>query len=677
MFFPRLLDDVVPLQLMNEPFKQVPDNNPQRLAIRNRVRETVARLERQGKQPSLVNRQMLESLAQQILGELGFSVDYTAWTMVLLGNEFWRESIEAIPPNRRVLLLPHCMRKSPGCPGIYEKDGLLCQSCGSCPLGDLKTLAESLGYHLLIAEGTPIVMQWILNGKADAILGVGCLHSLERAFEKIQFAGIPAAAVPLWGSTCKNSLTDLDWIREMIDIPYKPRVRTVQRAVKGGTLSHSADSNDSTGNDSENRLYSTLHPTWLHLLRGATRLFDEMQLRELLSPVLPVQSFSVEQEQKGSKNDGMSTDYLGMTGRIAFDFLRRGGKHYRPFITLAAYDALTGSLGTGEDGAEIVARFPNSLKRIAISMEIFHKASLVHDDIEDDDAFRYGLPSLHQAYGIPSAINIGDYLIGLGYRLIASQSRELSEKGGIEEGGIIVADILQKLSEAHTKLCEGQGGELTWRLHNSGKLPSQEQSNRELSAVETLRIYGLKTSPAFEAALYAGLRFGAMSARLDLHWFRSLEPLITQFSRFLGIAFQIKNDLEDWDWDNAGKREYGADILGGRPTLLRALAFESLDQSDQVLFQELLQGLQQIDGLQRLYTDERNQYEQNEVTNHLKDKMGQVRRLYEKANVFSKASQLIGKYADRARTVVEQIDHESLKPLLLHFVHSLLGTAVS
>lgn len=664
---------------MNEPFKQVPDDLSQRLAIRDRVRETVARLEQQGKQPGSVNRPMLESLAQHILGELALSADYSAWTMVLLGNEFWRGSIETIPPNRRVLLLPHCMRKSPGCPGIYEKDGLLCQSCGACPLADLKTLAESLGYHLLIAEGTPIVMQWILNGKADAILGVGCLNSLERAFEKLQFAGIPAAAVPLWGATCKNSLTDLDWIREMIDIPYKPRVRTVQRVATGGTASHSAGSNDWTGNDSENRLYSTLHPTWLHLLRGATRLFDEMQLRELLSPVLPVQPLSIEQEKKGSNGDGMSTDYLGTTGRIAFDFLLRGGKHYRPFITLAAYDALTGSLGTGENGPEMVAQFPNSLKRIAVSMEIFHKASLVHDDIEDDDAFRYGLPSLHQEYGIPSAINIGDYLIGLGYRLIASQSRELGEEAGNEKGGggNIVADILQKLSEAHTKLCEGQGGELIWRLHNSGNWPNQERSNRELSAVETLRIYGLKTSPAFEAALYAGLRLGAMSARLDLNWFRSLESSITQFSRFLGIAFQIKNDLEDWDWDNEGKREYGADILGGRPTLLRALAFESLDQSDQVLFQELLQGLQQMDGLQRLYTEERDRDGQNEAANHLKDRMGQVRRLYEKANVFSKASQLIGKYADRAKRVVEQIDHESLKPLLLHFVHSLLGTAGS
>ena len=44
-----------------------------------------------------------------------------------------------------------------------------------------------------------------------------------------------------------------------------------------------------------------------------------------------------------------------------------------------------------------------------MSIEAFHKASLVHDDIEDDDPFHYGEESVHNRYGIPTAINIGDY----------------------------------------------------------------------------------------------------------------------------------------------------------------------------------------------------------------------------------------------------------------------------
>ena len=45
----------------------------------------------------------------------------------------------------------------------------------------------------------------------------------------------------------------------------------------------------------------------------------------------------------------------------------------------------------------------------AVAIEAFHKASLVHDDIEDDDAFRYGVETLHRTHGTGVAINVGDY----------------------------------------------------------------------------------------------------------------------------------------------------------------------------------------------------------------------------------------------------------------------------
>ena len=69
----------------------------------------------------------------------------------------------------------------------------------------------------------------------------------------------------------------------------------------------------------------------------------------------------------------------------------------------------TGGRGTLADGAAHVAQIPDAVKRMALAIEIFHKASLVHDDIEDDDAVRYGRPTLHQKYGLATAINVGDY----------------------------------------------------------------------------------------------------------------------------------------------------------------------------------------------------------------------------------------------------------------------------
>src|SRR5205823_7742233 len=177
-----------------------------------------------------------------------------------------------------------------------------------------------------------------------------------------------------------------------------------------------------------------------------------------------------------------------------------------------------------------------------------HKASLIHDDIEDDDSFRYGQETLHRRHGVGTAINVGDYLIGLGYRLVSRSRKEL--------GGDCAADILDRLADAHLKLSEGQGAELLWR----------DARDKSLTPLDALKIYALKTAPAFEAALYAGLRLAGPADQY--------EKLVTEFSRHLGVAFQVLNDLKDWDGDSDNKLVAGQDILAGRPTLLLALALE-------------------------------------------------------------------------------------------------------
>ena len=201
-------------------------------------------------------------------------------------------------------------------------------------------------------------------------------------------------------------------------------------------------------------------------------------------------------------------------------------------------------MATGPD----ISQLPDAVKRCALSIETFHKASLVHDDIEDDDEFRYGTATLHRKYGTPTAINVGDYLIGLGYRLVSRESKAL--------GSDVVSDILDRIADAHMKLSEGQGAELIWR----------DSHNKQLTPQDTLRIYALKTAPAFEAALHTGLRLAGPTE----HY---LQP-IAQFARDLGIAFQIINDLNDWIGDNHNKLRAAGDVIGGRPTLLWALAWK-------------------------------------------------------------------------------------------------------
>lgn len=532
------------------PFQRVPFATGERHRIRSLV-DSMPLLDR----PDRAN---LERLARSLVDE-----PFLAWTMVLIGSRFWQKRVERIPLHRRLLLLPHCMRHSEVCQAPYSIEGLLCTNCGACLLGGLKAKAESMGYHVMIAEGSPVVMQWILSGKADAILGVGCLHSLERAFDKLLDTGIPALAVPLHASLCHNSETDIDWLHEMIETPYN------------------GSDHDAPGHFTP--------PTWLHLMQGAAKLF-------------------VDRPEEIGKSTVSTTD------RLALEFLCRGGKYYRPFITLAAYDALTGSHCTGHDGVKHVEKLPDWVKEMAGAVEVFHKASLIHDDIEDDDAFRYGIPTLHRSHGIGVAVNTGDFLLGYGYQIIANLQKKLPESSNSSRYQI-VAEAFGKLSRAHILLSRGQGEELIW----------QQNGIDGISPTEILKMYALKTAPAFEVALNLGVLLAVASGSIDWSFYHRMESVLARFSRHIGVAFQIKNDLDDWQPNNNNKRTVGGDIRRNRPTILRAFFDDDIDPSNES-FEDIQQRFQQ-------------------------------------AGVFEKVESLWKKHITKAKETATEIDHSDLKRL--------------
>jgi geranylgeranyl pyrophosphate synthase len=352
---------------------------------------------------------------------------------------------------------------------------------------------------------------------------------------------------------------------------------------------------------------------------AAASLFKPEELRRLAPRLRGENLLS---DRNGHTLDGF--DPLAATEAIAYDFLTRGGKHSRPFITLAVYDALTGGRGTLDDGPKHLAEISDSIKRCALSIETFHKASLVHDDIQDDDQFRYGVPTLHRRFGTPTAINVGDYLIGLGYRLV---SRELHSVGPE-----VVGEILDRLAVAHMKLSEGQGAELIWR----------DSRDKRLTPIDALKIYSLKTAPAFEAALHTGLRL-ARSA----DGYR--EPL-AEFARNLGVAFQIINDLNDWQGDNHNKLSAAGDVLGGRPTVLWALALERLKGADRERLESLV----------------------SKNTAPSQETVHEIRRLYEQAGVFVEASVLVDQHQRRAEAIAETIEPAPLRQLFYYLIDLVL-----
>jgi len=359
--------------------------------------------------------------------------------------------------------------------------------------------------------------------------------------------------------------------------------------------------------------------TYAHLLRDARRLFHPDELERLIPRTRGGPRLS---EVNGAGANAL--DPLAATEAIAYDFLAKGGKYSRPFITLAAYDALTGGHCSEMDGAEQLRnRLTDAVRRAAISIESFHKASLVHDDIQDGDEFRYGQPTLHNQHGVPTAINVGDYLIGMGYRLIG---RDIDTVGAN-----IAADVLNKLADAHTKLSEGQGAELVWR----------DSRDKRLSSSEALKIYALKTAPAFEAALYCGARLAGPTDQYD--------DAITQLAKHLGIGFQILNDLQDWRGDDFNKLTLGGDVLGGRPTVFWALALEGLENDDKRELERLV--------------------ERGDATPAV---FAQIRNLFEQAGAFKKALVLVEQHRREAQQVADSLTPDAFRRLAHHLIATVL-----
>ncbi|HKQ75197.1 MAG TPA: polyprenyl synthetase family protein [Blastocatellia bacterium] len=565
--------------------------NPETPELRERIRAEAFQYVQNIDRSRPLSKKELEAHGEALLEKMGLEKGYLGFAMVMLGNGFWKEQFVSIPFEKRILLLPHCLKHVEACSAHYDEFGLHCEDCGACSIGDFKMKAEKLGYKIMVAEGTPIVLKVIVSGYIDGILGIACLNVLEKAFEKVVQSGVPAYAIPLHSSNCKSTTVDNEWVMEVLEtFREMPAVKT---------------------------------RSYLPLMRAANDMFgDEF-------PTLLPRLRS--KPQNGAA--GHSHDPVAGTEAIAYDWLTKGGKRFRPFITLAAYDALRDAqpdalrdAQPGETAGDRTVAPPDAVRRVAMAMEAFHKASLAHDDIEDNDEYRYGHQTLHRRHGVSTAINVGDYLLGLGYRMIANEAANLPCEA--------VTAILKRLSEAHVKLSEGQGAELLWR--------DEARDEIVLQPIDALKIYALKTAPAFEAALYAGLRLAGPVERYD--------EMIPNFSRHLGVAFQIVNDLKDWSTDLQNKRIIGQDALAMRPTLLLALALESASPAQR---EELISSIS------------------GEAKNERS--VQQVARIYESCQVFEKARKLVEKYRQRAEAIADEVEPEKLRELLYFLIDTALA----
>lgn len=197
-----------------------------------------------------------------------------------------------------------------------------------------------------------------------------------------------------------------------------------------------------------------------------------------------------------------------------------GGKRLRPLLVYASGHAF---------GAKVEA-----LDAAAVSVELVHAFSLVHDDLPamDDDDLRRGRPTVHVAFDEATAILAGDALQALAFAVLADAPLDADVR----------ISLVRELAFASgaAGMCAGQALDMA----ATGKmvdLPSLEQ------------LHSLKTG----ALIRAAVRMGALCARVP----EALLPALDAYGDALGLAFQIRDDVLDVESDasrlgkTAGKDE--------------------------------------------------------------------------------------------------------------------------
>src|SRR5436309_4261375 len=218
-----ILPRLTPPQAFREPQETIPATLFERERLRAIIRSYVDVRGDELTPPLLIEE--LKRHADVLVRGADIDSKYADYVGVLLNNEVWRDQLASVPYDRRLLLLPKCLRIEDKCPAPFDEFGLLCKQCGLCTIQDLQAEAERLGYPVLVAEGSALVMALIQTGKIDAIVGGSCLSVLEKAFPFMEAAAIPGVAIPLLQDDCKDTTVDLDWVWDVIHLTSDDRTR--------------------------------------------------------------------------------------------------------------------------------------------------------------------------------------------------------------------------------------------------------------------------------------------------------------------------------------------------------------------------------------------------------------------------------------------------------------------
>ena len=232
---------------------------------------------------------------------------------------------------------------------------------------------------------------------------------------------------------------------------------------------------------------------------------------------------------------------VALIDQISRYIIGAGGKRIRPRLVLLFSEAL------GFAGPE---RY-----ELAAIVEFIHTATLLHDDVVDESALRRGRATANAMFGNAASVLVGDFLYSRAFQMMVSVNR---------------MRVLEVLADATNVIAEGEVLQLM-NMHDP-----------DLAVDDYLRVIRFKTAKLFEASA----RLGAVLAEAPA----ALEESCAEFGRSLGTAFQLVDDLLDYEGNSSelGKN-VGDDLREGKPTLPLLLAMERSGTADRALIRHAIE----------------------------------------------------------------------------------------
>lgn len=287
-----------------------------------------------------------------------------------------------------------------------------------------------------------------------------------------------------------------------------------------------------------------------------------------------------------------------------------GGKRLRPVLTLMTADIFNGN-------------YKNALNA-ALSIEVFHNFSLVHDDIMDDAPLRRGQETVHEKWDVNTGILSGDAMLIMAYQLFENYEANTFQA------------LARLFSKTALEVCEGQQYDVDFETRQDVTIP------------EYLKMIEYKTAVLVGAAMKMGAIVSQASTEDQNN--------IYEFGRHLGIAFQLQDDYLDafGDPKTFGK-QVGGDIIENKKTYLYLKALEFSSETESTELQHLFSSTPQDATV----------------------KIERTKQLFMSSGSAEATKQAIHDYTDKAFSVLQGLHiSEDKKELLKMFGNSLMNRTV-